>query len=70
MDTKVYKASVDLREADFKVLEQLAASRNVSTADILRDALANFIFIDKAKKNGHTLLIEDKNQNLEQVFFQ
>lgn len=69
MSNKIYKISFDLLESDFKMLEGLAENRNVVKADIIRQALSYFKFIEEARKKGSSVLVEDNKKQLHKVVF-
>ena len=69
MDTKVYKTSFNLSSDDYEILDQLAKSKGVTKADIVRQALSSFKFIEDTKKSGGQVLIEDKDHSIKRVIF-
>jgi hypothetical protein len=66
---KIYKTSFNLSSSDFETLEILAKEKNVTKADIIRQALSNLKFINETVKKGGSVLIEDKNQKINKVIF-
>lgn len=69
MNNKIYKTSFNLSAADFKLLESLAEAKDVTKADIIRQALSNFKFIEETREKGGSILIEDKNKQINKVIF-
>ena len=69
MSNKIYKISFDLLESDFNILESLAEKRNIAKADIIRQALSYFKFIEEARKKGSSILVEDNKKQLRKVVF-
>jgi len=69
MDNKIYKTSFNLSANDFRLLESLAQEKNVTKADIVRQALSNFKFIEETREKGGSILIEDKNKQISKVIF-
>ncbi|MDQ1830744.1 ribbon-helix-helix protein, CopG family [Massilia scottii] len=69
MSNTVYKTSFALSEDDFKMLEELAASRGVTKGDIVRQALSDFNFFQEMREKGGHILIEDKDRKLSKVIF-
>lgn len=69
MDTKVYKTSFNLSSEDYQVLEKLARDKRVTKADIVRQAISNYKFINDTVKSGGNVLVEDKNNQMSKVIF-
>ena len=69
MDNTVYKTSFNLLADDFKLLATLANDKGVTKADIVRQALSNYKFINDILTNGGTILVEDKSQCISKVIF-
>ena len=69
MSNRIYKTSFNLSESDFKILESLAEAKDVTKADIIRQALSNFKFIEDTREKGGSILIEDKNKHINKVIF-
>jgi len=66
---KIYKVSFDLNKDDFKMLENMAKERNISIADVIRQALSYYKFFDDSIKKKSKILVEDKYHNLNKVVF-
>jgi hypothetical protein len=69
MENKVYKTSFNLSADDFKLLETLANNKGVTKADIVRQALSNYKFINDTIKEGGNVLVEDKSHRISKVIF-
>ncbi|UOD30968.1 hypothetical protein INH39_04330 [Massilia violaceinigra] len=69
MSNTTYKTSFEMSEEDFQDLERLAASKGLTKGDVLRQAFAHFKFFQEMQRKGGTILIEDKNRNLNKVIF-
>jgi predicted transcriptional regulator len=69
MDAKIYKTSFNLSARDFKLLDELAHANHVTKADIVRQALSNFKFIEEIRNSGGSILIEDKDKKINKVIF-
>ena len=69
MNNKVYKTSFNLSADDFKILETLATDKGVTKADIVREAISNYKFINDTLKDGGTILVEDKSCHMRKVIF-
>ncbi len=64
---KIYKVSFNLSADDFKILENMATEKNLSLADVIRQALSYYKFFDDSIKKQSKILVEDKNYNLKKV---
>ncbi len=64
-----YKTSFEMSEEDFRSLEELAELKGMSKGDVLRQAFSHFKFFQEMLRKGGTILIEDKNRNLNKVTF-
>lgn len=69
MENKVYKTSFNLSAEDFQLLEELAKDKKVTKADIVRQAISNYKFINDTVKDGGNLIIEDKSHRMSKVIF-
>lgn len=69
MENKVYKTSFNLSADDFKLLETLANNKGVTKADIVRQALSNYKFINDTINEGGNVLVEDKSHRISKVIF-
>lgn len=63
----VKKASFNLPEEELDDLRRLAAERNVSVTQALRQAIADSSFIQDQVREKNKLLVERKNGSIVQV---
>ena len=52
------RTSVTFDDSAYKVLQDLAARRGTTIAEVLRDAIALERWVDETKRDGGTLLVE------------
>jgi predicted transcriptional regulator len=65
----VIKMSVNFTADVVKVLKELAAKRNTTMTEVLRQAIGTEKFIDQVQRDRGKILIEDKRGRLRQLVF-
>jgi hypothetical protein len=65
---KTIKMSLNLPPEVVGIIRQLAAKRQVTMTDVIRDAVETANFLDAAKSHSKVLL-EDKKGNLRELIF-
>jgi hypothetical protein len=63
------KISVTLSGDQFAMLKRLAADQHIDTADALRKAIVTEDFIKAQIKAGKKILIQDRNNSIQEVVF-
>lgn len=69
MSNTEYQVRLSLSEQELQILEELAKSNGISKGDLVRQALSDFKLFQEARKNGGSILIEDKDGNLSKVHY-
>ncbi len=64
-----YKISFNLLEKDFNSIDNLAKEKNIKIADLIRLALANYIFMKNEISKGSEIIIEDKDGKMNKIMF-
>ncbi len=67
--SKLIKTSFNLSEKDYQILKELADERHVSGADIVRQAISSFKYIQDVQKKGGSILAEDDKKNVVKLLF-
>ena len=68
-DKNVIKMSVNISRETVNVLRHLAAKRNITMTEVLRQAIGTEKFLDEVSDNRGTVLIEDKRGRVRQLVF-
>jgi hypothetical protein len=68
MSTPV-KISVTLTRGQYDTLQKLAAEQGIAAADALQKAIVTEDFIKTQIKAGKKILIQDRDNNMQQVIF-
>jgi hypothetical protein len=63
------KISVTLSKQQYAMLQKLAAEQDIGTADALRKAIVTEDFIKAQIKAGKKILIQDRDNTMQQVVF-
>ncbi len=63
------KISVTLSNQQYAMLQKLAADQDIDTADALRKAIVTEDFIKAQIKAGKKILIQDRNNSIQEVVF-
>ncbi|NJL42450.1 MAG: hypothetical protein HC935_01710 [Pseudanabaena sp. SU_2_4] len=63
------KISVTLSNQQYAMLQKLAADQDIGTADALRKAIVTEDFIKAQIKAGKKILIQDRDNTMQQVVF-
>jgi hypothetical protein len=63
------KISVTLSNQQYAMLQKLAADQGIDTADALRKAIVTEDFIKAQIKAGKKILIQDKNNSMQEIVF-
>jgi hypothetical protein len=58
----VVKLTVNLPKDEVDALKRLAEKRHLTMTDVIRQAIGTEMFLDDAKEQGSTVLIEDKKK--------
>lgn len=67
--SKVIKMSVNLPADAVQALKKLAARRNTTMTEVLRQAIGTEKFIEEANEAESKILIEDKRGRVRQLVF-
>jgi hypothetical protein len=63
------KISVTLSRQQYEMLKELADDQNIDTADALRKAIVTEDFIKAQIKAGKKILIQDRNNSIQEIVF-
>lgn len=63
------KISVTLSNQQYAMLQKLAADQGIDTADALRKAIVTEDFIKAQIKAGKKILIQDRNNSIQEIVF-
>jgi Ribbon-helix-helix protein, copG family len=64
---KVFKTSVNLPQDAVTALQEIAAQRGTTMAEIIRKAISTEKFLHETQAQGGKVLIQDKDKNLKQL---
>lgn len=69
MKCRLLKVTVNLPEDAVELIKKLAEQRNVSSTEVLKQALRTENFFNGVKESDGRILIEEKNGKVKEVIF-